>query len=283
MELMQELLKMPFRFVSGHRHVAPMICSAHSHSSFEIVYHPSGRGTTLVQASRSVEFSQGSVVIYAPDTTHDQTMAETGMDVFLQIDAEAPLPQGMPDCWYITESLDSHLLQELYLLSDIHPSRSALQQRILDHRAAAVILALFQLDAMRCLRINNPLDYYAERADQYLRANYRTIDHFDEISKHLCISSSYLRHLFKRRFGTNISHTLTMLRIERSLDLLRNPEMTLATIARDCGIANERYFITIFKEIMGCTPGQYRNKILMATVDHPTKSGEVWQQPSFPE
>ncbi len=279
MDMMQELLKMPFRFVSGHRHEAPMICATHSHSSFEIVYHPSGRGSTQLQSSRTVEFCQGSVVIYAPNTAHDQTMVETGMDVILQIDVEAPLPPDMPDCWYITEALDSHLLQELYLLSDVHPSRSPLQQKILDHRAAAVILALFQLDSMRCMRIHNPLDYYAERADQYLRTNYRTIDHFEEISKHLCISSSHLRHLFKRRFGTNISHTLTMLRIERSLDLLRNPEMTLATIAHECGIANERYFITIFKEVMGCTPGQYRNKLLIAYTSQMT----AITPPSSPE
>ena len=259
-ESTDSLMKCSYRFVSGHRLPFSGICPPHNHPCFEIVYHPSGHGTTLIENNHKVEFQEGSVVIYAPFIYHDEIMLEPGVDTVLHIEISGPVPDKLPQSWYIQKVLDPYLLQELRLLSEVHPSRTHIQQQIFDHRAASVMLTLFNLDAFYNMQINSPAEYYAERACQYLRQHYQTLKHIDEIANYLNISPSYLRYLYRLRFGTSIVKSLTSLRIERAQDLLENPAMTLSAIATDCGFANERYFSTVFKKNVGCTPGQFRKR-----------------------
>ena len=262
-ELAELLTKCSFRFVSGHRFPFGGICPPHNHTCFEIVYHPSGHGTTLVEKSHKIEFQEGSVVIYAPYAYHDQIMLEPGLDIVVNVEISGVIPDDLPQSWYIQEVLDPFLLQELRLLSEVHPSRTPIQQQICDHRVASVMLTLFNLDAFYNMQINSPVEYYAERACQYLRQHYKTITHVDEVASLLNISPSYLRHLYRLRFGTSLINSLTSLRIEHAQDLLQNPAMTLNAIATDCGFANERYFSTVFKKNVGCTPGQFRKRSML--------------------
>jgi AraC-like DNA-binding protein/mannose-6-phosphate isomerase-like protein (cupin superfamily) len=61
---------------------------------------------------------------------------------------------------------------------------------------------------------------------------------------------------------TPISY-LTEYRLEKSIELLNNPSLSVTEIALQCGFNGSSYFTEIFHKKIGCTPVQYRKKKLV--------------------
>jgi AraC-like DNA-binding protein len=47
-------------------------------------------------------------------------------------------------------------------------------------------------------------------------------------------------------------------RIYRAKYLLREPDRPITAIALDLGFSSSQYFATVFKKLVGLTPGEYR-------------------------
>lgn len=63
---------------------------------------------------------------------------------------------------------------------------------------------------------------------------------------------------FKARTGKSPYQYLLHLRVERALHMLTNTDMTLAEMAYACGFSSQAHFTTVFKRIVGVSPGAYR-------------------------
>ncbi|MGE7823489.1 helix-turn-helix domain-containing protein [Paenibacillus sp. NPDC093718] len=77
-------------------------------------------------------------------------------------------------------------------------------------------------------------------------------DYFD-------MSVSNFSHHFKKTMGQNFKEYIDQLRIQKSIQLLRDSEETLESISQQVGYTNTSSFIRSFKKMVGTTPGQYRN------------------------
>jgi len=53
---------------------------------------------------------------------------------------------------------------------------------------------------------------------------------------------------------------LTEYRLEKSIELLNIPSLSVTEIALLCGFTGSSYFAEIFHKKLGCTPSQYRKK-----------------------
>lgn len=49
-------------------------------------------------------------------------------------------------------------------------------------------------------------------------------------------------------------------RVEHACDLLRNSNMDIQEVSESLGFTSRSYFGEVFKERMGMSPGEYRNK-----------------------
>ncbi|GAA0135156.1 hypothetical protein YSY43_19960 [Paenibacillus sp. YSY-4.3] len=78
------------------------------------------------------------------------------------------------------------------------------------------------------------------------------------MADHFGMSVSNFSHHFKKEMGQNFKEYIDRLRIQRSVQLLRESEETLESIAAQVGFTNTSSFIRSFKKIVGTTPGQYR-------------------------
>ncbi|MUG48248.1 helix-turn-helix domain-containing protein [Paenibacillus woosongensis] len=78
------------------------------------------------------------------------------------------------------------------------------------------------------------------------------------MADHFGMSVSNFSHHFKKEMGQNFKEYIDRLRIQRSIQLLRESEGTLEGIAAQVGFTNTSSFIRSFKKIVGTTPGQYR-------------------------
>jgi AraC-like DNA-binding protein len=93
---------------------------------------------------------------------------------------------------------------------------------------------------------------------QYIQMNYKSDLRLSTVAEHAFLSPSYLSRLFKQEVGTNFIQYITKVRLEKSKELLRLPELSLAEIAAETQFGTDNNFIKVFKKHEGMTPGQYR-------------------------
>lgn len=102
--------------------------------------------------------------------------------------------------------------------------------------------------------LSEALTYVRKHADEDLSL---------ESVAHACHkNSSTLRKLFREQLGMTFSDYINRLRVERAMDLLRDPHKSLAEIAVDVGFYDQSHFGKVFRQISGYTPALYRKKIL---------------------
>ena len=72
------------------------------------------------------------------------------------------------------------------------------------------------------------------------------------------MNPSYISRVFKKATGKNFVDYLTYRRIEKSKELLKSSDLKVKDIAEQVGYNNSYYFIKIFRENTGITPGEYK-------------------------
>jgi YesN/AraC family two-component response regulator len=72
------------------------------------------------------------------------------------------------------------------------------------------------------------------------------------------MTSTNMSHYFKNQTGLNISDYHNSLRISEAKRMLQEQDMTLENISQKIGYSNSSSFIRMFKQQVGCTPGEYR-------------------------
>ncbi len=96
----------------------------------------------------------------------------------------------------------------------------------------------------------------------YVTANYFNNISLRQIAKEFYMNESYLSDLFKKETGTSFSSYLSNVRIEQSKILLNQVDLLTQDIAEMVGYNDSRYFMKVFKKIVGMTPSEYRERIL---------------------
>lgn len=82
------------------------------------------------------------------------------------------------------------------------------------------------------------------------------------LAAELKISPYYLSHLFKEYTGNNFTDYLAESRIERAIELMHQPSLTLAQIGEMVGYPDQNYFSRVFKKRRGIGARQYRKQLL---------------------
>ncbi len=93
----------------------------------------------------------------------------------------------------------------------------------------------------------------------YLRKNYSQPISLTELSQTVGLSPQYLSSFFKSMTGKTPIEYLTEYRIEKAAHKLRSTDLSITDIAFSCGFSDLSYFIKVFKNTKGISPGKYRN------------------------
>lgn len=89
-------------------------------------------------------------------------------------------------------------------------------------------------------------------------SEYHTDITLDTLCKEFHFSKSYISHMFKSKTGLTLKSYCNKLKINDSKELLKNTELSITDIAYTVGFGNLSYFISAFKDEVGCTPLAYR-------------------------
>ncbi|MGO1468637.1 MAG: helix-turn-helix domain-containing protein [Tissierella sp.] len=79
---------------------------------------------------------------------------------------------------------------------------------------------------------------------------------------YLNVNKCYFCSLFKKETGKTFTQFLNELRVKKSMDLLKEGNLSMLDIALDVGFNNQNYYNITFKKITNKTPSEYKNSLL---------------------
>ncbi len=107
------------------------------------------------------------------------------------------------------------------------------------------------------------LSLVKERIETYIKEHYAEELSMHELSEQMNYSEAYFCKLFKQCFRINFTAYLVAYRVEIAKEMLENTNINIKEIGKACGYTDSNYFSRIFKRVVGCTPTEYRMKIML--------------------
>jgi two-component system response regulator YesN len=103
--------------------------------------------------------------------------------------------------------------------------------------------------------------HHVERMLQIIEDDLAGDISLSSVAEALGLNPAYVSRLFKQTMGQTFMEYVTGIRIEKSKRLLTLTEMKVGDVGRQIGYSQDYYFIRLFKEHTGVTPGVYRKKM----------------------
>jgi AraC-like DNA-binding protein len=85
----------------------------------------------------------------------------------------------------------------------------------------------------------------------------------EKLAKEHNMSYALFRKIFKKMLGVSPGQYHLNLKIEKTAQILRETDFSIAKIAESGGFESEFYFSRMFKQKMGCPPSAYRKRIFL--------------------
>ena len=99
------------------------------------------------------------------------------------------------------------------------------------------------------------------RAKEYIHEHQTEEISLGQVAKAVNTSTFYFCKMFKKFTGINFTDYLSRLRIEKSKNLLLNPNLRVSEIAFEVGFQSLTHFNRVFKRILGQSPTEYRSQL----------------------
>ena len=93
----------------------------------------------------------------------------------------------------------------------------------------------------------------------FIQKNYRDKISLAEIAASGTVGQSKCCKLFARYFSQSPNEYLNHYRIDKSLDLLRNTDLSVTETALSVGFSNASYYAEVFRRYLGKSPREFRN------------------------
>lgn len=98
-----------------------------------------------------------------------------------------------------------------------------------------------------------------EAAKRYIAVHYGNADiGLNGVADALGVHPAYLSRLMKQELGMSFAKYLTNIRINKAVQLMRDPNMRIWQVAEMVGYSGGNYFSTAFKKVLGVSPADYR-------------------------
>jgi len=93
----------------------------------------------------------------------------------------------------------------------------------------------------------------------YIEKNFHKLITIDELAEVLQVTPQHLCHLFREALDQRPIAYVNSYRIAMSKDMMiQYPDLNLADVAEKCGYESLNYFSSVFRNLEGISPGEYR-------------------------
>ena len=119
------------------------------------------------------------------------------------------------------------------------------------------------IEILKCTKESNFIsgqNIYIKKAVSYIQANYNQNLSVKKVANYLGISEPYLQKMFRNNLNVSINTFINQTRIAKAQNLIANTNFPIKKIAKDIGYNSIQSFIENFKNIVGCTPTEFKEK-----------------------
>ncbi|GHU78494.1 hypothetical protein AGMMS49992_29230 [Clostridia bacterium] len=81
------------------------------------------------------------------------------------------------------------------------------------------------------------------------------------LAESIAMNMSYISKYFKEKIGIGLYDYISLMRVSRAKELLKDSNVQIKEIAHQVGFENDNSFIRVFKKHEGITPGGYRKQL----------------------
>lgn len=100
-----------------------------------------------------------------------------------------------------------------------------------------------------------------KNARNFIMQNYHKPLTIKDAANYLFISPSHLSRLFRQELDCTFNDYLTRVRVEKAVELMKKPELSVQQVSKAVGFINQSYFAKIFRQYIGVTPLTYKNSL----------------------
>lgn len=253
----------------------------HMHTDIEIYRIISGECTMDIQ-SKTVAFAEGDFVMILPDVIHSLCLPETGSCTFQQfhfnpgmfsdiiLEDDGVYPITLMQAIYFSSQFYYHMKADQVIDGYLAKMMELFESADSLFSSANINVALMNL----MLHVLDQAKPSHDFADSHLQNSYVAFtlnyiqEHYtgkikqEEIAQQLHISVRYLSKLFKEYMGVSLSSYMNIYRINRSIELMQNPKLSLTEIALQVGFKDSQRYSKVFMNVINSTPSHYRKNII---------------------
>lgn len=136
-----------------------------------------------------------------------------------------------------------------------------------EHKAALKLQTIFSqhlalLSNQVFIQQENAEPPVIKKARDYIQEHQGEKLSLGQVARAVNMSTFYFCKTFKKITGINFTDYLSRVRIEKSKNLLLNPNLRVSEIAFEVGFQSLTHFNRVFKKILGQSPTDYRDQLL---------------------
>jgi AraC-like DNA-binding protein/ligand-binding sensor protein len=155
--------------------------------------------------------------------------------------------------------MDRAALRHAYFTSRVMPARQ--------HESVIKLLTIFaqhlsMLSNQILVQHQNAEPPVITRAKAFIQEHQTESLHLGQVAKAVNTSPFYFCKIFKKATGINFTDYVSRIRIERSKNLLLNPNLRVSEIAFEVGFQSLTHFNRVFKNTVGQSPTHYRDQLM---------------------
>jgi len=219
------------------------------------------RGAYLEETGgRTLSYRPYSVAFHPPGITHRDRIGRDGATFF---------------CIELTADWLADALETTSFRADFQP-------RFLQGDLSRLAARLYRLNAGRtldaetiepslwelvgCLERDRRLDEkgrppWLDRCIDMLRADYAEPLRVKSVAGAVGVHPVHLSREFRKRMGQTMGEYVHKLRVRAACAELEGSRLPLADIAAGAGFADQSHFCRVFKSLVGCSPGRFRESV----------------------
>ena len=261
----------------------PMIL--HSHQFIEVNYVVSSSGSLIIHSDGRIPLEDGDIILCPPGFAHcfnAQSDSSIIVDFLLRITTfdtvffnllnnnnylsalfSNALYRPSKGCilWHCKEDSE---LQEIILLAC---KESQAIEKYHDKMLELLVMQFFLIlmrkheqEAIFSIPYITDSDEQFRTLLNYMQTHYQSIT-LPQLAMQYNYSERHIIRLLKNHSGKNFSQLLTDIRMNRAIQLLKNPSVSISRIATQLGYSSKNYFIKVFQTTFSVDPQSYRKQL----------------------
>lgn len=251
----------------------------HFHEDYELNLTLNVRGKRIL-GNLVEDFTEKDLVITTPNVLHcykrDDAFLNTRCEVVvIQFPKELPswgifdtdqlrdirnmLCQPAPGLKFSEETAEA-VRERLLRLPTVEGFEGVLLFLDILHELACADRTQVELIGVQSSDSSFPHSRRINRIVQFVEKNYNRKISLEDVGELVGMSASSVSRFFKKRTRHNFWDYLNGFRIDRAAQMMIETEHTISEISYACGFNNISNFNRVFRERIGTTPSDYRNK-----------------------